>query len=225
MKRTKTPAGEVYELVKANPLFKNIAKTDFEPMMGCLDYRTASYLPGQVIMLTGDKASYVGIILRGSVQVVKEDIEGNATVLSELGACDNFAEVFAAAGISHSPVTVLAASDTEVLRIDLARLLRSCTNACRFHSQMIENMLALVASKTLELNSRIELLAKRTTRDKLLAYFDLFRAENRAFSIPHNKTELARYLAIDRSAMSKELAKMRDEGIINYTRNTFELLG
>ena len=148
----------------------------------------------------------------------------NITILAKLTVSEIFGEVFACAEIFHSPVTIQAIEQTEVLFIDYSRIFTSCTNACHFHAQLIKNMLKLMAQKNLMLNQKIEILSKRTTRDKLLCFFDFQRGAANEFSIPFNREEMANYLCVDRSAMSNELCKMRDDGLIKFNRNTFEII-
>ena len=193
-------------------------------MLSCLSAKTVRYKKGSVILLSGDAVNFVGLILSGSVQIIKEDVDGHIAILTELGVSGIFGEVFACAGISHSPVTVQSSEDSEVLFIDYKKVTTSCPSACPFHAALIKNMLQLIAVKNLLLNQKIEILSKRTTREKLFCYFDLHRGATNKFSIPFNREELAHYLCVDRSAMSNELCKMRDEGLIRFNKNTFEIL-
>ena len=214
----------IFEAVKNNPLFKGIAFSDFEGMFGCLSARTVNYKKGDIILLSGDAVSFVGLILSGSVKIIKEDMDGHITILTELFVTDIFGETFACAGVSHSPVTIETASDAEILLIDYKRIISSCSSACPHHTRLIENMLGLLAMKNLMLNQKIEILSKRTTREKLLCFFDAHRGAAKRFTIPYNREELAHYLCVDRSAMSNELCKMRDEGLIDFQKNNFEIM-
>ncbi len=214
----------IFKAIKSNPLFEGIAIDAFERILGCLSARTAAFGKDDVVLLAGDAVNFVGVVLSGGVRVVREDIDGRATILAELGAPETFAEVFACAGVSQSPVTVLAAEKTEILFLGYKRLVMSCGEACTFHARLIENMLRLIAQKNLMLNQKLEILSKRTTREKLLCFFDIQRGDAKSFAIPFNREELARYLCVDRSAMSGELCKMRDERLIRFRKNAFELL-
>jgi len=215
---------KIFEAIKSNPLFQGIAFSDFERMLGCLSAKTACYKKDDVILLSGDTVNFVGLILSGSVKIIKEDINGNYTILMELSISEMFGEVFACAGISQSPVTIQAADDVEILFIDYKKIITLCSSTCPFHASLIGNMLKLIAKKNLMLNQKIDILSKRTTREKLLCFFDLQRGAAKKFTIPFNREELARYLCVDRSAMSNELCKMRDEGLINFQKNKFEIL-
>ena len=215
---------KIFEMIRDNPLFAGIASSDFEGMLGCLSAQRQQYAAGDVILFSGDPVSFVGILLSGSAKIIKEDQQGNNTILAEVDAPGLFGEVFVCAGVSHSPVTVLAATGCDLLRIDYRRIITTCSAACPFHARLIENMLRLIANKSLLLNQKIEILSKRTTREKLLAFFDLHRGTARTFTIPYNREELAQYLCVDRSAMSSELGRMQREGLIRFEKNTFELL-
>ena len=215
---------KLFETAKSNPLFQKIAFSDFELMLGCLAAKTVCYKKDDVILLSGDTVNFVGLILSGSVKIIKEDIDGRSTILTKLDVSEIFAEVFACAGISQSPVTIQAAEDSEVLYIDYKKIITSCTAACPFHATLIENMLKIVALKNLSLDQKIDILSKRTTREKLMCYFDTQRGTAKKFTLPFNREELALYLCVDRSAMSNELSKMRNEGIIKFNRNEFEIV-
>jgi CRP-like cAMP-binding protein len=214
----------IFNAIKTNPLFGGIAFSDFELMFSCLSARTAEYKEGDIILLSGDTVSSVGLILAGGVKIIKEDKDGRISILTELSVSDIFGEVFACAGVSHSPVTIEASSDAEVLFIDYKRIISSCPSACPFHAKLVENMLGLLAEKNLMLNQKIEVLSKRNTREKLLCFFDMQRGAAKKFTIPFNREELAAYLCVDRSAMSNELSKMRDDGLIRFNRSDFEIL-
>jgi CRP-like cAMP-binding protein len=214
----------IFEVTKNNPLFQKIAYCDFEHLLNCLSAKTACYKKDEVILLSGDTISFVGLILSGAIRIIKEDFNGNITIHTELSVSDLFGEVFACAGIFQSPVTVQAVEDTEILFIDYKKIITSCAAACPFHARLIENMLKLIAKKNLMLNNKIEILSRRTTREKLQCFFDLQRDNAKEFNIPFNREELAHYLCVDRSAMSNELCKMRDEGLIKFQKNKFEIL-
>ena len=215
---------KIFETVKTNPLFQRIPFSDFEQMLNCLSAKKVCYEKDDVILLSGDTVNFIGLILSGSVKIIKEDIDGHFTILAKINISEVFGETYACAGISQSPVTIQAAEDSEILFIDYKRIITSCTSACPFHTMLIENMLKLVSFKNLMLSQKIEILSKRTTREKLMCYFDSQRGASKKFTIPFNREELAHYICVDRSAMSNELCKMRDEGLITFNRNHFELI-
>ena len=214
----------IFDRIKNNPLFHGIEYNDFERMFCCIEAKTQKYKKDDIVLLSGGTISFVGVILSGGVIIIKEDIDGNIMLLTELTTSDIFGEVFACAGIDRSPVTVQVSEDSEILFINYKKIIAVCSSACGFHSKLIENMLSLIARKNLMLNQKIEILSKRTTRDKLLAFFDMHRNAAKTFTIPYNREEMAQYLCVDRSAMSSELCKMRDEGLLRFHKNLFEFL-
>jgi len=215
---------QVFDIIKQNPLLKNVSLDDFEKMAACLDAVARTFEKGDNIIFTGDRVSHVGLILSGSVKVIKEDVDGNIVILTELGVPELFGEVFACADIDHSPVTVLASEKSEILFINYRKIINTCSSACVFHAKLVENMLSVIARKNLMLNQKIEILSRRTTRERLLMFLDIHRGEAKECTIPFNREEMAHYLCVDRSAMSNELGKMRDDGLIRFHKNTFEIL-
>jgi cAMP-binding proteins - catabolite gene activator and regulatory subunit of cAMP-dependent protein kinases len=215
---------KVFEKIKENPLFKEIDYNEFEKMFNCIESRTVKYKKDEVVLMTGDEVIFIGLILSGGVTITKEDSDGNSVILTALGESDLFAEVFACAGIEYSPVTVRTLENSEILLINYKRIITTCASSCEFHSKLVENMLRLIAKKNLILNQKNDILSKRSIREKLYAFFDIQRGKSKKFTIPYNRDEMARYLCVDRSALSKELCKMRDEGIITFNKNEFQIL-
>lgn len=215
---------KVFEKVKANPLFKGIGVNDFEAMLACVEGQVRRYEKGEIIQLAGNPVNTVGLVLCGMVQVIREDADGKQNLLAELWDGELFGEVFACAGVSHSPVTVRACENCEVLHLNYGKIITTCSSGCNFHHRLIENMLTLMANKNLMLNRKLEILSKRTTRDRLLMFFDQRRQGARKFTVPFSREELAAYLCVERSAMSAELSKMQREGLLRYDRNYFEII-
>lgn len=213
-----------FEKVKANPLFNGIGLNDLETMLHCIEGRVQKYQKGAVIQLVRTPVKTVGLVVSGMVQVLREDIDGKQNLMAELGEGELFGEVFACAGVSHSPVTVLASESCEVLHLNYRKVITTCSSTCSFHQRLIENMLTLIAKKNLLLNQKIDILSRRTTRERLLLFFDSQRQGAPRFTISFSREELAAYLCVERSAMAAELSKMQREGVIRYERNSFEIL-
>ena len=215
---------KIYDIAKENMLFQGLDPDDFDDLQRCLSAKAARYEKNDVILMAGEPVGFISLILSGSVKAIIEDINGHMTILAEFAASEIFGEVFACAGITQSPVTIQAAQDAEILFIDYGKIMSPGAAARPFQTKLIENMLKLIAQKNLFLNQKIEIISKRTTREKLLCFFDKQRGGSKRFSISMNREGLAHYLCVDRSAMSKELCKMRDEGMIKFKRNTFEIV-
>ncbi len=214
------------EVIKRNPLFGEISGNDLKKMLSCLSADYRSYKQNSFIFLAGEMLRHIGIVLSGKIIIIKEDGSGNRGIIAEVYPGEMFGEAFACSEISSSTVSAQAAVDSEVLLINYQRIFTSCTSACAFHTKMIENMMKILAKKVLILNQKVDIISKRTTREKLMAYFEIQKDNSKSnkFTIPFNREELADYLFVDRSAMSRELSRMRDERLIDFNKNKFELL-
>ena len=214
----------IFSLINC-PLFAGIKLPELEKLLGCIPNRRKTYKKGNYILSEGDRSVSIGILLSGSAFIVREDFWGNRSILSGIGARDLFAEAFCCAGEKTIPVSVIAAETAEVLFLDYKHITVLCSSACSFHSALIRNLLQITARKNMALVEKIEHLTKRTTRNKLLSYFsEQARLKgSHSFQIPFNRQELADYLAVDHSAMSAELARMKKEGLLDYHKNNIEL--
>ena len=215
---------KIYDIVKNNELFDGIILSDFEKTISCLSPIQRKFSKNETVLNTGDRVHYIYIILSGSVKIVKNDADGKENILTELSVSEIFGEVFVCANILHSFVTVVSLTESEVLFLDYKKMITSCSSVCLSHSKLIANILKLLANKNMILHQKIELISKRTTRERLLLYFDMHRGMKKKFTIPHSRENLSAYLCVDRSAMSNELSKMQKEGIIKYNKNQFEIL-
>ncbi len=215
-----------WEILKRCPLFDGIAEENLLRMLGCLGAKVAFFDKKYTIIAEGNPAKYIGIVLSGSAQIVQNDYYGNRSILSRIGTAEMFAEAFACAQIQTIPVSVIANEPCEVMLIDSDHILHTCQNNCGFHQQLIFNLMKELAAKTILFHQKIEIIAKRTTRDKLMAYLMLQakKAGSNRFSIPFDRQELADYLEVDRSGLSAEIGKLRREGVLESHKKEFELL-
>ena len=165
-------------------------------------------------------------MLSRTIKNVKEDYLSNRTILTEIKKGGLFAEVFICAGLEKSPVTAISVTTSEIVFIDFKKIISVCSTPCDFHSKLIENMLKIIAQKNVMQNNKIELLGKRTIRNKLSSYLleQVERTNKMFFTIPYNRNELADFICVDRSALSRELGKMSAENIITYYKNEFKIL-
>lgn len=215
-----------FEVLREVKLFHGIKQDQLKALLGCLNARMMKYDSGNIIFLAGDAVSEVGIVCEGSVQIVREDVFGNRTILAKISAGGLFGEAFACAGVDTLPVSVIVGRGCVVLMIDYRRIITTCASSCDFHSRLIGNMLRVLAEKNLMLNQKIEALAARGIRGKLTAYLlaEAKKAGSRSFTIPFNRQDMADYLSVDRSAMSAELSRMRREGLLRFSKSNFELI-
>lgn len=210
-----------YQIIKNNILFNNINTNQIKSVIDCLDTYTKTYSKNESIILVGDKVNAIGIVLDGNAKVIKETIDGNKNIIAKISPSDCFGEVFACAQ-KRSNVSVVAAKTTNVLFIEYNSVINNY-NKCQFHAVLIENMLKLIASKNIFLNQKIDILSKRTIRQRLLLYFSLLVDDNNKLVIPLSREDLAAYLNVDRSALSNELSKMQKDGLIVVDKNNIKL--
>lgn len=218
---------EKYISVLSNcPLFQNISPNNIKGVLSCLNANFTHYDKGQYIILQGDNLKHIGILITGNLQIIKEDSQGNPTILTELNSGNLFAETLVCAQVPYSPVSVLSSEHSDVILLDFNRIMNICTSACDFHTQIIKNMLLILAGKNIMLNNKLDCISQRSIRDKVLHYLNNFaqRCNSNTFDLPYNRQELADYLCVDRSALSSSLARLKDEGIINFHKNHFTLL-
>lgn len=211
-------------LAKAS-IFENIEHNQILSMLDCLSGYKRQYKKNAVIYDMGENIQSVGILLEGKIHIVSEDYNGNRNILSHIGIGEVFGESYACSRTNKNLHLVLAADDSTVLFIDLKRIVKVCSSACIFHTRLIDNLLRLISDKNIILNQKNEILTRRTIREKILLYLSRQskRSGGNSFTIPFTRNELAEYLSVDRSALSRELSRMRDQGILNYNKNRFTL--
>ena len=209
-----------------SPLFYGMDPGDRGAVLGCIGYHLGSYPKGAVIALEGENLKHVGVILSGSVDMVKEDLWGSKTIVMRMREKELFGETFACGSDSLAVVTFIASEDAQILFLPFNRVMHSCTMACAFHHRLIENMITVIADKNRNLMHKVEIMSKRTIREKVLSYLST-QAQvqaSRYFELPLGRVELAEYLCVDRSALTRELAKMKEDGLIDFDRNRFRML-
>ena len=210
--------------LKLMGLFNGIDVAELETMLKCLGAEIRDVNRDEIVLLAGDKPQYVGIVLTGQLHIVREDFDGNHTLIAALTPGEIFAEALCCAGVSESPVTVLSEIDSTVMFLSFSRILHVCNNSCAYHTRLIENMLKLIANKNLQLQSRMEIISLKTIRAKVMRYLESFvPKQGRHIKIPFNREELAGFLCVERSALSHELSKMKRDGLIDYRKNYFTL--
>lgn len=215
-----------FDVLRKCPLFQTITDDDLFKMLDCLGTKVVSFSPKETILSEGEAVKYIGIVLSGSAQIIQIDYFGNRSIVASIAPSELFGESFACAGIAAMPVNVVATEEAEIMLIDHIRITQPCSDACKFHRQMIDNLLKIVAVKNLAFHQKIEITSKRTTREKLLTYLlvQAKKTNGNRFEIPYDRQELADYLGVDRSGLSVEIGKLRREGVINCSRSRFELL-
>lgn len=208
------------------PLFDGIRPEDMGGMLSCIGYHISAYKKGQIIAFEEENIRHVGIVLSGAVDMVKEDLWGNRTLLVRSRKNEMFGETFACGEDTTSVVTFAAYEDARILFLPFNRVMHTCSHACGFHQTLVENMVRVIAGKNRDLMRKVEVVSKKSLREKILAYLSIQSQAQKssAFEIPLGRVEWAEYLCADRSALTRELAKMKEEGLIDYHRNQFQIL-
>lgn len=215
-----------FKILRECPLFNNIEDENLMIMLKCLGARVEVFDRKYTIMAEGNPAKFIGVVLSGSAQIIQIDYYGNRSILSNIEPSEVFADAFACSAIDSLPVTIIANEPSEIMLIDCNHILHTCANNCGFHNQLIFNLMQVLAKKVIMFHQKIEIISKRSTREKLLTYLMLYakKLNRNSFDIPFDRQELADYLEVDRSGLSAEISKLRQEGILESHKKHFKLL-
>lgn len=202
-------------------LFRGLKEEEVTSLLHCLNAAERKFQKGQMILSEGSITENIGLVLSGMAVISHGDIWGNTSILGNAVPGSVFAEVYACIPGQPMLVNVVAAEETTVMFMNVGRVLAVCTNACSFHARLIQNLLTICATKSLQLSRRILHTSSKSIRGRLMSYFSecAGRFGSDSFLIPYNRQQLADYLNVDRSAMCNELSKMRKDGVIEYQRN------
>ena len=179
-------------------LFDGIKEDDRSEMLKCLNAKKKQYKKGSTVLGRGGRTSEMGMVLEGSVHMVKDDFWGNRSILGQASPGQMFGEVYACLPRQGLEVDVVAAEDTEVLFLDVGRILTVCSSACSFHTRLIRNLLTILAEKNLMLTHKMEHMAQKSTRDKVLSYLSM-EAEKQGgpeFAIPFSLPTICRWTEV-----------------------------
>ncbi len=213
-------------ILKNTQLFSGASDEDIEAMLGCLQARLCTYKKGEYVLREGERIERLMMLVKGELHIQRDDYWGNRSIISMVGVGEMFGEAYAAPESGPLMNDVLAVEDSAVIFLDIGKLLTVCPNGCKFHAMAVKNLFFAISEKNRKLVRKLGYMSRRTTREKLIAYLseEAKRQNSGAFSIPFNRQQLADFLSVDRSAMSNELCKLRDEGLIEFEKNRFRLL-
>ena len=195
-------------------IFKDIELNDIIKMMKCFDGKKITYKKDRTILSNVINSNLLGIMISGVASLVRYDYKGNRSIIENLERNSVFGKTFS---YLDNEVSVIAVTDCEVLLLDYTSLMNRCRKNCLCHNLLIDNIFDLLSQKIIDLNERLEVLSKRSTRDKLLTYLNLVSKKKgrKSFYLPLTYTELADYLSVDRSAMMREVKNLKDDGFIS----------
>ena len=208
------------------PLFNNIKGEQLNSMLNCFHSKIREYHKEGLIAIEGEPFTGIGVILRGSVIVSKVNEQGERVVMSKFSKGQMFGEMIAFSRRDHWPATVSAMEETEIITVDPSLIVNTCGKLCDSHRQLIMNMLSLISDKALLLNKKVEYLSKKSMRGKLAKYL-IEQKKGKAtknFEVDMNRNELADFLNVSRPSMSRELGRMKEDGLIDFHRQTFKIM-
>jgi len=214
-----------FNVLRKCPLFNGIENENLTSMLACLNGHIVKYTKSSTIIEEGQYANTIGIVLSGAVQLERTDYDGNRSIVTIVEPSGMFAEAFSCAE-TPVPINVIATSDCEIFFADCKRIITTCSSSCEFHNKMIYNLLSIMATKNIMLNQKLEVITKRSTREKLMTFLLQYskKCSSTKFTIPYDRQQLADYLGVDRSGLSNEISKLKSEGIIQAQKSMFEIL-
>lgn len=191
----------------------------------CSKIHTKEFNKNEVITTYIEKRNQICILLSGEADLIRYDFQGNKTIIKHLSENDIFGETFYPAK-TNNELFILAKKKCEVIFFSYDYINNKCKSNCKFHNYLSENITNLILKQIISLNIRIEVLTQKTIRDKLLSYFNILSTQSlsKKIVIPFSLTDLADFLSVDRSAMSRELSNLKKEGFIEQTGNKINLL-
>lgn len=212
-------------VLKNSKLFHGTEESDIYSILNCFQAKVLHYKKGEYIIRHGDVINNIMILLDGCLCIQRDDYWGNRSIVNIVNIGEMFGEAYTAHDSKPILNDVTAIKDSSVIFLNINKVLNICSSSCQFHSYIIQNLYFAVSEKNQLLVQKLGYMSKRTTREKLISYLsDQAKMQgSNSFTIPMNRQQLADFLSVDRSAMSKELCKMRDEGLIVFNKNKFTL--
>lgn len=214
-----------FDFLCRTALLNGLTPEEITDLMKCLGAERRTYEKNHIVYHAGETAEELGIVLSGGLHIVSNDLWGNTSILDHIGPGQVFAETYACIPKQPLLVDVAAAQESEVLFLQMDCVLKPCTQICAAHTKLIRNLLTVTAEKNLNLSRRIFHTGPKTIRARLLSYLsDLALIQGgSSVAVPYNRQQLAAYLSVDRSALSKELGRMRKDGLLTVEGRTFKL--
>lgn len=213
------------KILKKSQLFSGVAEDEIKAMLDCLSAELRTYQKGIYVLHQGEYLHHITVLVAGSLLIQKDDFWGNRSIVNKINVGEMFGEAYVAPGSEALLNDVIATEDSAIIFFDVHKILTTCSSACRFHAMVIQNLFYAISVKNRSLVQKLGHMSRRTTREKLLSYLSeqAKKQGTSSFEIPFNRQQLADFLSVDRSAMSNELCKLRDEGLLSFERNRFQL--
>lgn len=193
--------------------FDGISESDVKKMLNCFQAQTLHYKKDTTILSNVQNVTQVGIIMKGSADIIRYNYNGSRTIIDKLNEGDTFGSF--TTNFSED-LYVVSKDEADVIFFDYSHLINRCKKNCEYHNRLVDNMVQILSQKLKKHNERIEILTKKTIREKLLTYFDSLSKKqiSKIIILPFTLTDLADYLSIDRSAMMREIKNLKDDKLI-----------
>lgn len=232
---------DLVALVHYHPIFTHMSDDEIRQIFNCFQFQQRKFKKDEYIILEGNAVKNVGIIIHGTVLMEKNDLYGNSYFFTELREHEIFGEPFMGEHYEKSSVNYKAMTNCSILFFSYRDIWKTCNKGCNCHMVFIENLMNLLAMKTRSMLTKIEILSKKSLRDRILTFLNLVKThqdivglhhqnssqdhlnENEVF-IPFNRTEMAEYLGVNRSAMVRELSIMQSEHLITFDHHIFTII-
>ena len=213
-------------ILKRTRLFSGVSEEGIAAMLSCLDSKLREYKKGEYVFRQGEHLNHITVLVDGDLHIQRDDYWGNRSIIHRIAIGEMFGEAYITPESGALLNDVVATQDSAVIFFDAKRIITVCSSACRFHSMVVQNLFFAISDKNRKLVQKLGHVSKRSTREKLISYLsEEAKSQNSAsFIIPFNRQQLADFLSVDRSAMSNELCKMRDEGLLAFNKSAFKLL-
>ena len=217
---------ENIEIFKRSQLFSGVKECEISSMLNCSQAKLCFFKKGEFVFREGEHIDKISILTEGKLLIQHDDFWGNRSIVNVIKIGEMFGESYVAPESGSLSNDVIAEEDSKIVFFDVRRLLTVCSSTCRFHSMVIQNLFFAISEKNRKLVQKLGHMSKRSTREKLLSYLseESKRQNSNRFDIPFSRQQLADFLSVDRSAMSNELCKMRDEGMLKFNKNHFVLI-
>lgn len=212
-------------IINQSPLFNKIESQELYAMLGCLLPRVGNYKKNEAITLEGTHFEGIGIMLKGEAAVTKENASGGRVIIEMLKPSGMFGEIAAFSGRRVWPATVVAQDDCAAMFLSPEKIVSDCEKLCFSHKTLLNNMLKIISDKALMLNKKVEYLTNKSIRGKVCSFLlDQYKAVgSKTFDMPMKRNELADYLNVSRPSLSREMCRMRDEGMIDFYRSSIQI--
>lgn len=214
-----------YDTLRATSLLQNMRDDELDSMMQCFRPRVRRYQKGEFLLLAGYENHEVGIVLEGSITAFKNTPDGASVAITHMGPSGLFGDVLSGSSL-RSPVSVMAETDCLAAYLPYQKIIHPCASLHESHYQLLQNLVTTISNKYFALDRRVELLICKGLRARICIWLldEAERAGSNTFSVSLTRAGLAEYLNCDRSALSRELGRMQQEGLLETYRGSFKIL-